>query len=189
MELLKVNIMKIKELDSKKREQKMNEIIKLMFRVYVATNAGYPKLEWLPKEVKPKVDEKDSFKKFKFYYEPFLGWRLQQELDEVYVVEDNDRIIGIIGLNYRVPDKYVPWVPREYLNRHDVGFIELFAVDPSYQGKGIGSLLFDRAISRLKELCKKPLLVTFPDLEALKFYKKKGGKVVKQLDKYVVIQF
>jgi len=62
-------------------------------------------------------------------------------------------------------------------------------VDPSYQGKGIGSLLFDRAISRLKELCKKPLLVTFPDLEALKFYKKKGGKVVKQLDKYVVIQF
>jgi len=163
-----------------------------MFSVYISTNGGYPKLEWLQPEQKPDPKEPNAFGKFAFYYKPFLEWRLKKEIDELFIVrDDNDsgEIIGVIGINSNLKNKYVPWVPKEFMKRSDVGFIELFAVHPNHRGKGIGSRLFDMAINRLKELGKRPLLTTFLDLEALEFYKTKGGRIIKRTNKYVIIEF
>jgi len=179
----------IKRIEKSERLKIIDKILDLMYRIYISTNEAYPKLEWIPKEKKPKVSEENSFEKFKFYYEPFLKWRLTKELDEVFIAFENEEIIGIIALNSNVREKYVPWVPKEYRNRDDIGFIELLAVDPKYQGRGLGSTLLDMAIRDLKRKGKKPLLTTFPDLKAVKFYKKKGGKILSRLDKYLIFEF
>lgn len=169
----------------------LESLLRFMFDVYVSTDGRYPKLEWLKKGQKPDPREPNCFNKFVFYYKPFLEWRLKREIDEIFIARVNDvgEIIGVIGINSDLRNKYVPWVPREFMKRSDVGFIELFAVHPNYRGRGIGSRLFDIALNRLRELGKRPLLTTFPDLEALEFYKRKGGRIVKRMDKYVIIEF
>ncbi len=186
-----VIILIIEKISSPESLHVKNQLIKLMFRVYLSTKGNYPKLEWLRNNQKPRIDQPDAFKKFRFYYEPFLKWRLKKEIDELFIIRDEEskEIIGVIGINYNLKEKYVPWIPKEYMNRDDIGFIELLAVDPKHQGKGIGSKLFDIAINRLKELGKKPLLTTFPDLKALQFYKNKGGVIIRKMNKYVTIQF
>ncbi len=172
----------------------VSSLISLMYDVYRSTEGRYPKLEWLLRNQKPDPHDPNSFEIFSFYYKPFLKWRLRREIDELFIVRDKDkampgRIIGVIGINYDLRGKYVPWIPREFMNRDDVGFIELFAVHPDYRGKGIGSKLFDIAIKRLRELGKRPLITTFPDLEALEFYRKRGGRVIKRMGHYVIVEF
>lgn len=164
-------------------------LLKFMARIYMSTNGKYPALEWLKPKEKPDAKKKNFLKDFKNKYGPFLRWRLTEELDEIYLAFDKDRLIGVIALNHKLEGKKIPWVPKEYMKRNDVGFIELFAVDPEYRGQGIGRLLFLKALKRLEELGKRPCVVTFTNLEAVAFYEKMGGKKEKEYGEYILYCF
>ena len=165
-----------------------NILLGFMARIYVSTGGKYPAMEWLSPEEKPKIGDENFLKDFEEKYGPFLKWRLSAELDEVFLATQDNKLVGIIALNHRVVGKDIPWIPKNYA-RDDVGFIELFAVDPEYRGRGIGKKLFQEAINRLKELGKKPCVVTFPNLEAVKFYESMGGKKEKEYDVFVLYCF
>jgi len=165
------------------------ELLMFMARIYVSTNRKYPAMEWLPPEEKPDPTREDFLDDFKKKYGPFLKWRLIQELDEIFLAFIEKKLVGIIALNHNLKGKKIPWIPEEYLARNDVGFIELFAVDPAYRGRGIGKTLFRRAVQRLRELGKKPCVVTFPNLEAVAFYEGMGGKKEKTYKEFVLYCF
>jgi len=165
------------------------DLLKFMAEIYLSTNGKYPAMEWLPPEKKPNPHAENFFDDFAKKYGPFLKWRLTRELDEIILAFIDNEIVGVIALNYDLRGKKVPWIPKEFSKRNDIGFIELFAVNPGYRGIGIGSFLFRKAIERLRELGKKPCVVTFPNLEAVKFYEKMGGKIIKRYDVFVMYCF
>ncbi|MGQ4892652.1 MAG: GNAT family N-acetyltransferase [Candidatus Njordarchaeia archaeon] len=164
-------------------------ILDLLTRIYIATGGKYPAMEWLKPEEKPKIGSPDFYERFEEKYGPFLEWRLTKELDELYIAEIDDKLVGVIALNYDLRGKDIPWIPQDKTLHDKAGFIELFAVLPEYQGRGLGRKLFKLALMRLKELNKKPCVVTFPDLEAVNFYKKMGGKLVKSYDVFQLYCF
>ncbi len=167
-------------------------LLDLLISVYKGTNGRYPAMEWLKPEEKPNLNSDNLPFEFKEKYGSFLKWRLNEELDEVYLAmtsgNDNE-VIGSIALNYNLKGKNIPWIPKEFEERGDIGFIELFTVHPAYQGKGIGKMLFEHAIKRLKEMKKIPCVVTFPNLEAINFYEKFGGRLLKKYDPFVLYCF
>ncbi len=149
-------------------ETRINELLEFVFRIYSGTGGAYPRMEWL--ETKPAPDDFDGFSRA---YRDFLYYRLSEELDEVYVVEndDADGIIATFALLYTFEGKKVPWVHPAY--RHCL-FLEFFMVSPEWQGMGIGSKVLsfvrDRAMRMRKELC----VVTFKELSAYAFYIRHG---------------
>jgi len=171
------------------REKLYDRLLHFMAEIYVSTAGKYPAMEWLPPWEKPDPNAPNFFEEFSKKYGSFLKWRLTQELDEVYLAFIDDELVGVVGLNYDLEGKTIPWIPEELTKRKDVGFIELFAVHPKHRGKGIGTTLFKMAINRLKELGKKPFVVTFPDLNAVKFYEKMGGKIIMKFDKFLIYIF
>jgi len=182
-------VLSVEEYKKDELPKLLNTVLKLLADVYVDTRGGYPRMEWLKPEEKPKIGDPNFFEQFKEKYGTFLRWRLTHELDELYILKCDGDIIGCIALNYDLRGKNISWIPEDYLKRYDVGFIELFVVSPKERGKGFGKKLFSLAINRLRELNKRPMVVTFPDLEAMNFYKSMGGKVVKKYDVFVLIEF
>ncbi len=185
-----VNI-KIEKFDPRD-PQVYRHLLNLLVEVYKGTNGKYPAMEWLKPEEKPKPHSDNLPNEFEEKYGPFLRWRLTEELDEVYIAwmrNNKKEIIGSIALNYDSSGKKIPWIPKEFKKREDIGFIELFTVNPRYQGKGIGKMLFEHAINRLKIMNKTPCVVTFPNLEAVNFYEKFGGKLLKKYDPFVLYCF
>jgi len=166
-----------------------NDLLRFMSEIYISTNGKYPAMEWLSPEEKPKPEKSNFYQDFFEKYGWFLKWRLMHELDEIFLAISSDELIGVVGLNYNLRGKEIPWIPKEFMMRDDVGFIELFAVRPEYRGKGIGTLLFKEAIKRLNELNKRPCVVTFPNLEAVKFYEKMGGRLIEKYDIFVMYCF
>ncbi|CAB50221.1 GNAT family N-acetyltransferase [Pyrococcus abyssi] len=160
-----------------------DELLNLMFRIYRSTEGKYPALEWA--DEKPSLDDFPGFKKV---YEPFLEFRLTKEFDELYVYKENNRIIGTVALVYKgIKEKGIWWVPEELINER-TGLIELFVVDPEFQGKGIGSALLEFAIKRLNSLGKDAYVVTFPNIDAYRYYLKKGFKEVMRYKEFVILK-
>lgn len=180
----------IKRYDGGSRElmEKFEEIYSLLMDVYAATGGKYPALEWLyEKPIPGEIGWKEGFRRA---YRPFLKWRLENELDEVFAVEDG-RIIGIIGINYDIKEKEV-FEEYERLFR-EVGikldensaFLEVLAVHPSRWKKGIGRILLLTAMERLRSLNKKGYGITFPDLyPAISLYDSVGGTVLGKVTKF-----
>ncbi|ASJ02893.1 GNAT family acetyltransferase [Thermococcus profundus] len=160
-----------------------DELVKFVFKVYRSTKGAYPALEWV--ENKPSPDDFDGFRKV---YEPFLRFRLGEEFDELYVLRDEEgRIIGVVALVYNLGGKDVWWVPEDIKNER-TGFIEFFMVHPEYKGKGYGSELLEFAVERLRELGKDAYVITFPELEAYSYYKRKGFVKVMDYREFVVMK-
>ncbi|MFA4701358.1 GNAT family N-acetyltransferase [Pyrococcus kukulkanii] len=159
-----------------------DELVKFVFGIYRSTKGKYPALEWV--EEKPSIDDFEGFKKI---YEPFLEFRLTREFDELYVAEDNE-IVGTVALVYNLPKEGVWWVPQEIIGPR-TGLIEFLMVDERYRGKGLGSKLLEFAIKRLESLGKDAYVVTFPNLDAYNYYKRKGFEEVMKFKEFVVLRF
>jgi len=106
----------------------------------------------------------------------YLNWLYKQDKDGFLVATLDNNIVGFI-----CADKN--WTKER-------GEIHEFVVDPNYQNLGIGKLLFEKALSYLKESGKKyvGLWVGEKNIKAKNFYKKYGfeykGKI-KVWEKYL----
>ena len=75
------------------------------------------------------------------------GWRLSQQkaVEDVSAAEDTDLWCAIDG------DSLVGFVAVKLHSEGNVGEIYMIAVDPDYQGHGIGSALIEFALKRMKD--------------------------------------
>ncbi|GEM_PF-2974221 len=164
---------------------RFEEIYTLMRDVYEKTGGKYPALEWVHK--KPVPGEKEWKDRFREIYAPFLRWRLENEIDEIITVEDPE-IIGIIGINYvHNPEVFEGYrrIFREIgMELHEnSAFLEILAVHPSRWRKGLGRLLLESAIDRVKDTGRKAYGITFPDLyPALHLYELLEAEVLGKVE-------
>ncbi len=101
----------------------------------------------------------------------------EDKFDEIFkkeglfslIAEDNGKVIGFIlgvisGWEFRVPET--------------TGWIDTIGVDPDYQGRGIGKLLFERLIEEMRKRGVKRVftLVNWEDWDLLRFFRKMGFK-------------
>jgi len=95
----------------------------------------------------------------------YLYWLFKRDPQGILVAKEGDRIIGFVAT-----DKNWVWDNKKYGEIH-----ELF-VDPNYRGRGIGKVLFEKAIERLlKEGAKNiGLWVGEKNEKAKKMYEKEG---------------
>ncbi|WP_247672700.1 GNAT family N-acetyltransferase [Aquimarina sp. MMG016] len=98
--------------------------------------------------------EKESLKKY-----------LDNEVEDYFVVEENNEIIGAGGINY---------FPTERIARISWDFIK-----PNMQGKGIGRKLTEYRINKLNNNNEIDLIIVRTSQIAYKFYEKMGFKLVK----------
>ncbi len=98
---------------------------------------------------------------------------------ECYVAVKSGRIIGTITLN--LPDRTYchPWYDRK-----EVTTCHQFAVDPEYQGQGIGSRLMDLIERRAVELGAQELACDTAEgaVHLIEMYRKRGYRQVGQAD-------
>jgi ribosomal-protein-alanine N-acetyltransferase len=96
----------------------------------------------------------------------------------VYLSHSNDLLVADIG------GKVVGYIA--VMDMNDSSKIISFAVKKEFQGYGIGSLLLDRAIERIRLRGKRSVLleVRVSNLRAQNLYKKKGFKVVDVIHGY-----
>ena len=89
-----------------------------------------------------------------------------------YVLELDGKIIGISGLYY------------DYEDPKDIMWMDYFAISPSFQRQGLGTMMLEN----LESICKRKkvrMLCVFTDKDgALKFYKKNGFKVCGKIENY-----
>ncbi|RLI64404.1 MAG: GNAT family N-acetyltransferase [Candidatus Asgardarchaeum californiense] len=179
--------MQAKIIHLKEKKSFMNfydDILKLLEDSYRTTGGKYPAMEWL--DEKPDYFDPNLEHKFREAYGKFLEWRLTQELDELFLLFLNDALVGSIALTLTFEGKSIGWIPEKCQN-NQYGFIELFVVRSQYRGKGYGVKLLSVAMRRLKELKRKPLIVTFPNLKALNYYLKLGGVEKERFKGYVIV--
>ena len=110
-----------------------------------------------PKYFSP-VEEKDLI----FY--------IENEIEQYFVVEYENKIIGCGGFNF-----------SEDLT---VGKISWDIFHPDYQGKGIGSLLLNFRIEKLKELVSLQTISVRTSQLAYKFYEKNGFELKEIIKDY-----
>ena len=81
-----------------------------------------------------------------------------------FIFEDNKQIIGL-----------VTYVIKDYENE-----IEIISLDSLSEGKGIGSALIEKVenIARQKQIHIVSLITTNDNLNALKFYQKRGYRII-----------
>ena len=91
---------------------------------------------------------RDLFPDTDTMWEKFKEKRLKQfdELDiDIYVIEENDKIIGEISVNYSSHDLESETIPKVRV------YLEAFRLDKKYQGKGLGQKLIKYTISDLEQ--------------------------------------
>jgi GNAT superfamily N-acetyltransferase len=94
-----------------------------------------------------------------------------------FVWKNGSKVHGIVGLHQ------YNWGPTENI------WLGWFALDPDLHGKGLGSELFDRALSRAKEMRFRKLFIetyasqTFE--KARRFYEKKGFEQIGKIENYL----
>ena len=64
---------------------------------------------------------------------------------DVYVIEENEKFIGELTVNYISHDLLSETIPKIRV------YLEAFRIDKKYQGKGLGKKLIEYTISDLKE--------------------------------------
>lgn len=64
---------------------------------------------------------------------------------DVYVIEDDEKFIGELTVNYISHDLLSETIPKIRV------YLEAFRIDKKYQGKGLGKKLIEYTISDLKE--------------------------------------
>ncbi len=161
-------------------EYNIEELVKFVHSIYLATNGAYPLLEWVDKKPLP-----GDFKTFEKIYTPFLKERLEKEFDELYIWREKE-IIGTGALVYNFEGKQIPWIPSL---PSKAGFIEFLMVSPSHQGKGYGKKILFFLINRLHELAKDAYVVTSPFIDAYSFYKKQGFREVSKYKEFVMMKY
>ena len=160
-----------------------DELLRFVFSVYRGTEGSYPALEWAEQKPSP-----DDFEGFRRVYEPFLEFRLREEFDELYILRDGGEIVGTVALVYTFAGKDIPWVP-EGIRTERTCLIEFLMVGPEHQGRGYGSKLLDFAVRRLSELEKEAYIVTFPELDAYRYYLRRGFEEVARYGEFVLLRF
>lgn len=129
--------MKIREYKDKDKKRVIKTIKEVLYEIF--------------KQKPTKIDDLNNIKK---------------NFDIFYVVEDNHKIIGTIGLQ-KHKDK-IARLKRLYLKKE-------------YRGKGIGEKLLNRIINFAKLKYNKIILSTYPEMErAILLYKKNGFKEFKR---------
>lgn len=91
---------------------------------------------------------------------------------DYYVLESENKIIGISGLYY------------DYEDPKDVLWMDYFAVSPKFQRRGYGK----KMLNNLEKICEKKkikMLCVFTDKDgAINFYKKNGFKIYGKIENY-----
>ena len=85
---------------------------------------------------------------------------LDNELEDYFVVEEGNSIIGSGGINYE--------------DNHQTAIISWDIIHPKHQGKGIGKKLITHRINKIKENLKTNLIVVRTSQLTDKFYEKMG---------------
>lgn len=98
---------------------------------------------------------------------------------ECYVVEHSQTIIGTVVLNFSNNSSHHPWYDRP-----DVTSFHQFAVNPAFQGQGIGSMMMDTIENRAKELRVKELACDTAEhaFHLIHMYEKRGYRKVDEAD-------
>lgn len=102
----------------------------------------------------------------------FFNRSLKQNRDNIFVIVDNDRVIGLIGWyqdNGRWAGKALGSL---FPKGKDIYWVSLFAVDKSLQRQGIGTILMKHLIKQVKAKHARELWVY--SLRARGFYEKMG---------------
>jgi ribosomal protein S18 acetylase RimI-like enzyme len=97
----------------------------------------------------------------------YINWLLRRDVAGLFVVKDNDKIVGFMAIDGN-------WYSKKY--NKVVGAIHEIFVDPDYFDKGVGSMLMEKAIEYFKQrnLDLIELWVGDKNEKAMKFYEKFG---------------
>ncbi|WP_378183810.1 GNAT family N-acetyltransferase [Aquimarina sp. SS2-1] len=98
--------------------------------------------------------EKEDFQKY-----------LETEIEDYYIVEEENEIIGAGGINYAARDK--------------TAIISWDVIKPSAQGKGIGKKLTEHRIKHINKKDEIDLIIVRTSQFTFKFYEKMGFELVK----------
>ncbi|MCF6351745.1 MAG: GNAT family N-acetyltransferase [Cyclobacteriaceae bacterium] len=95
---------------------------------------------------------------------------LDNEIEDYYVIERNEKIIGCGGINYEPESNYA--------------VISWDIIYPNYQGKGIGKELLEFRINKIKEKKKHTQVIVRTSQFTFKFYEKAGFKLIESVKNY-----
>lgn len=126
-----------------------------MIRPYIPEDKS--KIKDLLKQNTPKYFDPSEEREFEEY--------LEKEIEDYFVFEQNNQIIGAGGINY---------FPQEKIAR-----ISWDMLDPKLQGEGIGRKLTQHRIDHLKKNTQIELIIVRTSQLAFKFYEKMGFELEK----------
>jgi ribosomal protein S18 acetylase RimI-like enzyme len=106
----------------------------------------------------------------------YLHWLYKRDKDGILVAKDKGKIVGFIAT-----DKNWMWTGEKFGEIHEL------VVHPDYRGRGLGKLLLERAIKRLKSenLRKIGLWVGEKNEKARKIYEKLGFTETEKRGKWI----
>ncbi|UYW01896.1 GNAT family N-acetyltransferase [Flavobacterium agricola] len=96
-------------------------------------------------------------------YQDFVNY-LNNEIENYFVAQINNTIVGCGGINYKTKEK--------------TAMISWDIIHPEYQGKGIGKLLLNHRISYIKQNYPTYKIVVRTSQLVHKFYEKQGFKLL-----------
>lgn len=95
---------------------------------------------------------------------------LDEQIEDYYVIELNNKIIGCGGINYE-PNK-------------NAAIISWDIIHPDFQRKGLGKELLTYRIDRIKKMGIYPQVIVRTSQFTNKFYEKNGFKLIKSVKDY-----
>ena len=95
---------------------------------------------------------------------------LENEIDLYYVLEFDEKIVGSGGINFKQDPA--------------TGYISWDILHPDFQGQGLGTLMLDYRIEKLKKTKKVSKIIVRTTQLVYKFYEKAGFKLVEEVKDY-----
>ncbi|MCF6360106.1 MAG: GNAT family N-acetyltransferase [Cyclobacteriaceae bacterium] len=95
---------------------------------------------------------------------------LDEQIEDYYVIELNNKIIGCGGINYE-PDK-------------NAAIISWDIIHPDFQRKGLGKEILTYRIDRIKKMGIYPQVIVRTSQFTNKFYEKNGFKLIETVKDY-----